>query len=272
MTTLSRVGIGKAARAVVGVLLALLSAVDRAHAQDAATVPAPASGPTPAAIEEAKRLFEQGESLRSAGQFQAALEAYLKSRALAPRASNTLNAAVCLHGLKRYDEAYDLFEEALSKYPEAQLAKEARDSAKKTMADIETKVGRIDISANVDGTLVIDGRNRGKLPLIAAVRVMPGKRVVRILRDGFETFEKIVEVTERATVSVDAKLKALTSAGRLRIEGAADIEGASVTVDGAAVGALPWEGTLAPGPHLVNGVALDADRSAALDRVGGVQR
>jgi len=209
----------------------------------------PTAGPTPTQVEEAKRYFEQGEALRSAGQHQAALEAYLKSRALVPRASNTVNAGVCLHALKRYDEAYEYFEEALTKYPSTQLPNEARESAKKTMADIETKVGRLDVSANIDGLLVLDGRPRGKLPLAAPIRVMPGKHVVRILRDGFETFEKVVEVKLGETSSIDAVLKPLTSAGRLRVEGA-DLEGGTLTVDGASVGSLPWEGTLQPGIHV----------------------
>lgn len=212
--------------------------------------PGRADEPPPPNVEEAKRLFEQGESLRAAGQFQAALEAYLKSRALVPRATNTLNVAVCLHALKRFDEAYEYFEEALSKYPEAQLSKEARDSAKATLADIEGKVGRLDVSANVDATLVIDGRTRGKLPLLAPVRAMPGKHVVRLIRDGFITFEQTVEIVARDTAKIDAKLEALTTAGRLRVEGPPELDGANVTIDGAVVGTLPWEGTLQPGPHV----------------------
>ncbi|MFI5302018.1 MAG: PEGA domain-containing protein [Polyangiales bacterium] len=188
--------------------------------------------------------------MRAHDQYQAALEAYQKSRALLPRASNTLNVGVCLFNLGRYDEAYEYFEEALTKFPEGQLSAGARDSAKASMATIETKVGRIDVSANVDGTLVIDGRMRGKIPLAAPIRTVPGKHVVRILRDGFETFEQTIDVRVGETTSVDAKLVALTSAGRLRVEASADLDGAVLSVDGAAVGALPWEGTLAPGTHV----------------------
>lgn len=206
--------------------------------------------PPAASVEEAKRLFEQGEALRAATKYQAALEAYMKSRALVARATNTLNVAVCLHALKRYDEAYDYFEEALTKYPEAQLSTEARESAKRTMADIESKVARLDVSANVDATLVVDGRTRGKLPLVAPIRIMPGSHVVRVIRDGFASFEKPVTITGQNTVTVDAKLEPLTSAGRLRLEGPAGSEGAAVTIDGANVGVLPWEGTLAPGTHI----------------------
>jgi hypothetical protein len=200
-------------------------------------------------VDEAKRYFEQGEALRAAGQYQAALEAYLKSRALVPRATNTINAAVCLYNLGRYDEALELYEEAFTKYPEDQLAPEVRKSAKDTMATIELKVGRIAVSANVAGTLVIDGVKRGTLPQTAPVRVMPGQRKVRILYEGYEPFEQLVNVNAGATVVIDASLKALAAAGRLRVE-AESLEGATLTIDGVAIGTLPWEGTLAPGPHV----------------------
>jgi hypothetical protein len=219
-------------------------------ATTAASASASAPVDAPANVEEAKRYFEEGESLRSAHQYQAALEAYLKSRALSPRASNTLNSGVCLFHLERYDEAYELFEEALTKFPEGALPRDARASAMRSMADIETKVARLEVSANVDGALVIDGRTRGKLPLAASVRVLPGKHVVRVFRDGFQPFETVVELRLGETRSIDAKLAALTSAGRLRIDGDAALEGGAVTIDGATIGSIPWEGVLSPGSHV----------------------
>jgi hypothetical protein len=259
------------AGAVVSLLLttsiAFTSFTRQALAEDTLAGPAAATSPPPGAAEEAKRYFEQGESLRTAGKYQAALEAYQKSRLLVPRPSNTLNVAVCLFNLGRLDEAYEFFEEALTKFPEASISKDVRDAAKGSMTTIETKVGRIDVSANVDGTLVIDGRNRGKVPLAAPLRVMPGKRVVRVLRDGFETFEQTVEVKVGETTTIDAKLNPLTSAGRLRVEGESSLDGATLTVDAAVVGTLPWEGTLAPGTHVCTVAKGDVGTGPALANV-----
>jgi hypothetical protein len=116
------------------------------------------------------------------------------------------------------------------------------------MNRLRAQVGSIDARANVEGHLVIDGRSRGKLPILAPVRVLPGKRVVRITKDGYETFEETIEVKVGETVTIDARLVPLASAGRLRID---EPEGAELYVDGALVGSVPWEGTLAPGTHLV---------------------
>ena len=230
------------------------------------SAPATTPGPSPETIAEAKRFFEAGETYRANGQWVAALDAYLRSHALVPRASNTLNVAVCLYELERYDEALDYYEEALTRYPESQLSPASRADAKKQIAEIEPKTGRLDISSNVDGQLVIDGRPRGKLPLPAPVRVMPGKHLVRVVFDGYATFEKQVEVKAASTTPLEAKLEALTSSGRLRVEGEG-IDGAQVTVDGAQVGTAPWEGTLGPGPHVVIVVSGDVGTAPKLANV-----
>ncbi len=216
---------------------------------------------------EAKRTFEEGEVLRAAGQYLAALDAYLRSRALVPRASNTINAAFCLYQLGRYDEALELFDEALTKYPESQLAGAARANAKETMARLEPKVGRLEISANVDGTVVIDGRVRGKLPLLASLRALPGKHVVRVLRDGFVTFEKVADVVAGEVTRIDGKLEMLVAAGLLHVACEAELEGGILTVDGAPVGTLPWEGTLAPGAHVVQAISGDFGTGPTLANV-----
>src|SRR5690606_24131948 len=95
-----------------------------------------------------------------------------------------------------------------------------------------------------------DGRARANLPLTIAVRVLPGKRVVRVLADGYVTFERTVAVEAAQTARIEAKLEPLKDAGLLRIE-ATDALGADVHVDGAIVGQSPWEGTLGPGSHVV---------------------
>jgi hypothetical protein len=118
------------------------------------------------------------------------------------------------------------------------------------MATLRDKLGEIDVASNVRGTVVIDGRERATLPLVRAVRVLPGTHLVRVLKDGYQTFETKVDVSVRTVRSVDARLEPLSAAGGLRVEDPSLI-GGDVLVDGVRVGAAPWEGTLAPGPHVV---------------------
>ena len=211
--------------------------------------PAPAPPADEAArLEQAKELFRQGNELRKVGDFQRALHFYRRSRELVPSVPNTLNAAYCLQQLGRHDEALELYEELLTGFA-GKLGDEDKQAVASATQSLRPKVGSIDVSANVTGQLVIDGRMRGTLPLPSAVRVLPGERTVRVLKEGYETFEARVSVEVGETLRVDAKLARLRSAGRLRVDDPT-LAGGELYVDGALVGAVPWEGTLSPGKHL----------------------
>jgi hypothetical protein len=229
-------------RTAVLVLCASLFAPSLARAEE------PAKTTAEGDIETAKDLFRKGVALFEAGDIERALDFFLRSRGAFASSKNTLNAAICLERLGRADEAIELYEEVLTKFSDG-IDANARAGVISATAALRKKVGSIDVSANVDGMLVIDGRMRGKLPLVAAVRVLPGSHVVRVIKDGWDTFQQTVKVEVGQTVAVDAKLTPLTTSGKLRVE-APGLEGGSVFIDGAAVGEVPWEGNLAPGPHV----------------------
>jgi len=201
------------------------------------------------ALTSAKELFRQGVTLFNAGDVEHALDYFLRSRAAFPSGKNTVNAAICLDRLGRYDEALELYEEILTKFG-AELDAASRADIGPAMAALRGKVGSIDISANVAGAILIDGRGRGKLPLTSPVRVLAGKHVVRVLKDGYVTAEVPVVVQIGETAKVDAKLEPLAQAGLLRVEDLT-LAGAEVFVDRVSVGKAPWEGTLGPGRHVI---------------------
>ena len=138
------------------------------------------SAPTEAQLEEAKRLFRDGNELRRTGDCQRALELYLRSRALVPSVPNTINAAFCLNELKRYDEALELYEELMVRFS-AELSEEDRLSLAPVMGTLREQVASLDISSNTTGLVVIDGRPRGRLPLPTALRVLAGRRTLRVI-------------------------------------------------------------------------------------------
>lgn len=209
----------------------------------------PSEGPLTAEekLAEAKRLFQSGNALRRANQLERALDDYMRSRALVPSKPNTLNAAFCLEQLGRSDEAYDMYSALLGERGDELSEDERRDIAA-TLTRLKRGLGGLRVSTNVDAALVIDGRLRGRLPLSSDVRVLAGDHVVRIVKDGWQTFETNVKVEANETVLVDAHLTALIESGRMRVEDDR-LVGADLFVDGAIVGQLPWEGTLAPGVH-----------------------
>lgn len=245
---------GRRARlqASLAAILAILVVVGPARAQAPPAPPPSGAQQPPAASADlviAKELFRQGVALLEAGDVERALDYFLKSRAAYPSSKNTGNAAICLDRLGRFDEALEMYEELLVKHA-GELDDDDKASIGPAMAALRQKVGSIMVSANVEGAVIIDGRPRGKLPLANDIRVLRGKRSVRVLREGFEAYEGAVDVAPGDRITLNARLKPLAASGVLRVEDPGN-EGAEVFVDQIRVGTAPWEGTLRTGRHIV---------------------
>jgi hypothetical protein len=199
--------------------------------------------------ERARELFRKGVELYEHDDIERALDLFMQSRAEWPSSHNVANAAICLKRLQRYDEALEMYEELLTDHQD-ELSERERAALGPILDDLRKRVASLNVSANVDGLLVVDDKPRGKLPRRGPVRVLPGKRLVRIIKDGYQTYERRVEVELGGVARLDARLVPLAEAGALRVEDSSG-EGAQVFVDGAPLGRAPWEGTLGPGKHLV---------------------
>lgn len=218
-------------------LLAAMGSATTAHGQDDEQ------------LARAKELFRHGVTLYESGDITQAIEYFHRSRELYPSSKNTINQAICLQELGRYDEALELYEETMTRFA-GELSEEARAAVMRATRTLRPKIGEIEVASNVPGSLVIGSRPRGRLPLRTPVRVMPGKHVIRVLHQGYVTWEETVDVGAGEKRVVDARLEPLASAGGLRVE-VANARDADVSIDGAKVGASPWEGMLAPGVHVV---------------------
>jgi len=108
------------------------------------------------------------------------------------------------------------------------------------------------------------GSSRSPGPL----RLLLGRHQVRVLKDEYATFQQDVDAVVGSTVSVDARLEPLQASGGLRVEDSA-LPDADVLVDGVALARAPWEGHLAPGPHIV--VTRKGDSGSAPTRVSVLQ-
>ncbi|WP_437670260.1 PEGA domain-containing protein [Sorangium sp. So ce131] len=218
--------------------------------------PAPASTVAPPAVAAAARRSEavarytKGRALYAEGSWAAALAEFLASRQLHPMWAATSSAALCLKQLKRHDEALDMFEALLRDFG-AELPAGAKEVVQREVVELRGLVGTIEIDGAEPGAgVTIDGQSRGEFPLLAPLRVTAGSHVVRLAKEGFEPFERRVEVAGGQTARVAARLRALMRAGRLRVaeQGGRALD---VVVDGSVVGKTPWEGRLAAGDHVV---------------------
>jgi hypothetical protein len=155
-----------------------------------------------------------------------------------------------LEKLRRYDEALEAMEDLLRDFGQSMPA-EAREKAQRKVVELRALVGVIEIEgAEIGAAILVDGRSRGEYPLLGALRVAAGSHLVRVAKAGFEPFEARVDVAGGRSARVEARLRALTRSGRLRV---AEQRGRSavVLVDGGAVGATPWEGQLPVGEHVI---------------------
>ncbi len=222
-----------------------------ARAQQPASQPAEKSSVNAATerATRAKELNKQGIAMLDAGDLERALDYFLQSRKVLPTTKNTTNAAIVLEKLGRYDQALELYEELLLKFAGG-LGDEDREAIAPAMAELRPKVGGLEVTSNVGGTVQIDGRERGKLPLLSPVRVLPGKHDIRVIQPGYRDFEAKIEVGAGETKPVDAKLSPIPGVGILQI---VDTESVAVDVyvDGTKLGTTPWEGALSAGKHLV---------------------
>lgn len=160
-------------------------------------------------LEQAKELFRQGVTLLDAGDTERALEYFLRSRELVPSGKNTVNAAICMERLGRYDEALELYEEVVLRFAR-DLDEQDRSNLTPVMQSLRARIGYLDLSANVEGLVTIGGRPRGRLPLRTALRVLPGSPRLRITQDGYRPFESELEIHSGETQRLDARLEPLS--------------------------------------------------------------
>ncbi len=199
---------------------------------------------------EARARFERGMTLIGEGSWDAALAEFLATRRLAPTIRNaTLNAARCLQKLGRGDEALDLYEALLRDFPD--LPAKEKEGVQREVVALKPRVGAVDLSgAEVGAAITINGRARGEYPALAPLRVPAGSHVIRVYKEGFETFETRVDVAGAATVHVAVRQIALVRAGRLSVAESAG-RAMDVVIDGDTVGRAPWSGPVRPGQHIV---------------------
>jgi PEGA domain len=190
------------ARQIIIVALACLGLVlpQPVHAQ---------TEPAPSALEQAKEQFRRGVALLNAGDTEGALEDFLRSRELVPSGKNSVNAAICLERLERYDEAFELYEEVVARFA-TDLEPVDRENLAPVMASLRAKIGYLEVSANVDGDVIVRGRPRGRLPFRTALRVLPGPQTIRILKDGYRPYESTVVLVAGEIQRLDARLEPLS--------------------------------------------------------------
>jgi hypothetical protein len=130
----------------------------------------------------------------------------------------------------------------------AQIEEKTVDVRIGYLVEITFKEGGLELKSEPSGAKVyIDGKEAGETPsLLSNIRV--GLRVVRIGKEGYESYEEQVKVGEGERKKVSVSLKKIV--GALLVN--TDPPGATILIDGNPVGVSPYEGKVIPlGTHRV---------------------
>jgi hypothetical protein len=143
------------------------------------------------AKQAAKAHFDAGNTLLAKGEVAAALVEFQRSRALFPTRGNTLNAAIALQRLGRFDEALELY----SSLPrDFELDREQRARVDREVELLRALTGKLSIRAEAGVSVSIDGRDRGTAPFAQPLIVLGGSHLVRARQAGRAPVERRVEI------------------------------------------------------------------------------
>jgi hypothetical protein len=230
---------------------------------------APGNAPSPAAVAEARRLFETGLKLYGEGSYREALAAFLHANDLAPRASIQRNIAQCNRDLKDFTGAYDAYETLLAKYGATMTAADKRP-IQRAIDELALLTGTVRIAVTEpEASVAIDGRAVGVTPLATPVRVNLGPHTVTVTKAGFEPIQREVKLSGGDEASVEGPMQPEVTTGHLAVSAPAQAR-VEVLVDGTDVGPAPWAGDVKPGVHVVE--ARGADRFSRPKQVDVARR
>jgi len=206
--------------------------------------------PSDSAKQEAGTRFERGVKLYEAQDFAAALAEFEAAYRLVPRYQVLFNVGVTQKRLFRYNDAV----RSLKRYLELggdKVPQDRRDAVDRELSEIRALVAEVVVK--VDGlpaSLEVDGRLVGETPLAGPLLLAGGHHQLRASRDGYDPASQEIDVVsgERVEVALSPKLKARV-ATTAQLSVASRPPGAELSVDGKAVGTVPWTGTLQPGGH-----------------------
>jgi hypothetical protein len=252
------------ARSLVAAFAILVGRVGVPSGPALAAPPPPAHGPSAADLAAAKKLFETGLKLYNEGSYREALAAFQRANDIAPRASLQRNIAQCHRDLKDFASAYDAYQTLLSRYGATMSAADKR-TVQRAIDELAMLTGTLRVTIVEPGAVVaVDGHDVGTTPLAAPVRVNLGPHTVTVTKAGFETLRKEIKPGGGDEVRIDGPLEPEVTTGHLVVAAPPDAK-VEVLVDGADVGAAPWEGDVKPGVHVVE--AKGTDRYAAPKQV-----
>jgi hypothetical protein len=212
--------------------------------------------PTPAATSladslsgEARQAYDAGRLLFADGDAAGAIAKFRRAHELSRDPRLLWNMAVCEKELRHYASAARLVTRYLAE-GSSKISAESRQSAEATKEALRSFYSELTLNGVPAGALVsVDGVSVGTAPFTEPVPVDLGRRRVRVEQDGFEPFERQLDVPGAVPVSLEVSLTRIQNTGTVSITSSE--ANSVISVDGKVVGHGQWQGSLAAGDHVV---------------------
>lgn len=170
-------------RLIIASLITLLFCLLGAGAAHAQAKPKRPSSAEADRVSRAEAAFKRAGAAFDAGKLDVALANYQESYALWPRPRTLLNLGVVLRKLGRAADAANL----LAEYVEHEAADTERvDAVRRTLAELDAELGRVQIAQLGSGPVAIDGKDVEPELLARPVRVPVGQHRITQGGDGVE--------------------------------------------------------------------------------------
>ncbi len=236
---------------IASVLLAPRASSAQAQSDAAPTAVSSTGDAEARAHELARDEYRRGvRFVENGDQWQQALGAFERSRALYDTPNARLNIGLCLKNLGRYVEAISEVDALLEKFG-GSLSKPVRSLVLRLREEASKHTGQLLLAVQPSGaTLILNGEERGVLPLPESLRLDSGTHLIRLQKDGFEPSEHPVTVAGGELERISVQLRALRGKATLSVVEKSGLR-LDVLVDSAVVGQTPWKGSVATGRHSI---------------------
>jgi hypothetical protein len=164
--------------------------------------------PAPEQIKVARKRFQEGVAAADARNYEGARVAFQQAYALKPHPSVLRNLGQAELKTGHFVEAARHLSTFIRDTTFGTAAE--RESAKKSLIEAETKIGKLLLEVDVIGAeIAVDGEMSGRSPLGAdPIYVEPGQRVVRVQKDGYDIYEQTQAFDPDRVVRLKVSLRA----------------------------------------------------------------
>jgi hypothetical protein len=158
------------------------------------------------AKEEAKDHFDKGVALFKTEDFEGALVEFRAAYKAQPHYAVRYNVGITLYKLHRYGQAAHELQVYLIE-GEGQIPDDKLAEVNEILAELEARVGSVDVECNVEGASVfVDGEHMDKTPIFFPLQLDVGEHEIEVRAEGYKPFNKKIDVPGGTEQTLEVEL------------------------------------------------------------------